>query len=343
MIKVGLIGFGVMGHMHLENYIRLQAEGVQVQLVAICDVQMEQLQHAHVKGNIDTDTDTTQIDLSVYQLYTDMEQMLTEQQLDVIDICLPTDLHAVLAVDILQRGYHVFIEKPMALTVAEAQTMTEAARHHNRHLMVGQCLRFWPAYEYLKETVDSGVFGQPLGAYLFRGGDLPSPWFLDGKRSKGAMLDMHIHDVDIVQYIFGMPDYVSSIARNVIPGSAYDMCSSNYVYADRKVINTQVDWTLRGDYGFSMVYRVNFEHGNLVYEQGKVHVHPNDDQGYIAELSPDMGYYRQLRYFIEHLLSGEPMDRATPESTLLSMELVEAEMTSADRAGERVALSKVTV
>jgi len=341
MVKVGLVGFGMMGHMHFENYVRLAAEGVDVQLVAICDVRIEELKYENVTGNIATDTDHAEMDLSAYHLYDDLEKMLADESLDVIDLTLPTDLHAPIACDLLARGYHVFCEKPMAIHTSAGQQMVDAAHAHQKQLMIGQCLRFWPAYEYLQKVVTEQSLGQVISATFFRGGATPKGWFVEKERSGGAMLDMHIHDVDIIQWVFGLPEHVSSIARNVVPGSGYDVVSTNYIYADGKVVNAQVDWTLQGDYGFEMSYRVNFEQGNLVFINDMVQVNPNNGAGYTAELSSDRGYYRQLRYFIECLIEGQPMSQATPESTLRSLQLVEAEMLSADLAGDKVSVAQV--
>lgn len=343
MLNIGLVGYGFMGHMHLENYVRMMREGMPIQVAAICDVRIDELKHEKVEGNISTETDTSPIDLSVFRLYKDLEDMLQNEKLDVIDITLPTDLHADIACNLLQWGYHVFCEKPMAINSDEAARMAETARTSRGKLMIGQCLRFWPAYVYLKETVDSGRFGQATGGYFFRGSEAPKGWLLQAKRSGGALLDMHIHDSDVIQWIFGMPEQVSTIARSCIPGSGYDIASTHYHYEDGKVLNAQVDWTLEGDFGFSMTYRVNFEKGNLVFENGKVKVHPSDAPGFVAELSDEMGYYPQLRYFLERVMNGEPIRRTTPESALLSVRLVEAEMLSASRNGEKVALSNVPV
>ncbi|MBW7454952.1 Gfo/Idh/MocA family protein [Paenibacillus sepulcri] len=336
MLKVGLIGFGFMGHMHMENYVRLQAEGVEVELVAICDLLIEELKHQKVEGNIATDSQIT--DLSKYRLYADIEEMLSSEQLDMVSITLPTYLHADLTCDLLGRGYHVLCEKPMALNSADGRRMIAAAEQSGKKLMIGQCLRFWPAYEYLKETVDSGRFGAATGGYFFRGGATPDGWFRIGEKSGGAMLDMHIHDTDAIHWIFGKPEKVLSMSRNVVPGSGYDIVSTNYSYADGKVINAQCDWTLQGDYGFSMVYRVNFEKGNIVFENNQVKVNPNDAPGFIAELSPDMGYYREIRYFVESVMNDTPITTAEPVSTLGSLEIIEAEILSADRRGEAVTL-----
>lgn len=331
MLKVALIGFGFMGHMHFENYVRLVAEGMPIQLVAICDLRIEELKKAGAGGNIATDQDV--YDLSPYRLYDNIDKMLENEQVDIVDITLPTPLHADLTCQLLERGLHVLCEKPVASQSADAWRMANTAERTGRTLMIGQCLRFWPAYEYLKECVEDGRYGAVTAGFFYRGSGLPSEWFLDGSKSGGCITDMHIHDADMIHWLFGKPDRVSTLARNVIPGSGYDTVSTHYMYEDGKVLNAQADWTLQGDYGFSMTYRVNFEGGNLVFENNVLKVNPNHAPGFIAELSTDMGYYREIKYFLESIIAGKPVSVCMPESAAGTLEIIEAEIRSADHAG----------
>jgi predicted dehydrogenase len=331
MLKVGLVGFGFMGRMHFDNYV-----GFPVRLAAVCDIRIEQLKDGKADGNMDTAKEV--YDLSAFRLYDELENMIAAEELDVIDLAVPTYLHSELACSLLKRGYHVLCEKPMARTSAEARKMIEAAVRSSKKLMIGQCLRFWPGYEYLKELVESGRFGQVTEGYFYRGSGSPKSWFLDEKLSGGAILDMHIHDSDMIQYLFGSPVRVSTLGRNVLPGTGYDICSTHYVYPDGKVINAQVDWTLEGDFGFYMGYRVNFEQGNVVFDGAKVRVHPNHAPGYEAELAADDGYYRELVYFLEGIVHDRELSVCLPESAAESLELVEAEVESAASGGEWVRL-----
>ncbi|CAM4208335.1 Gfo/Idh/MocA family oxidoreductase [Paenibacillus alkaliterrae] len=336
MLKVGLIGFGFMGRMHFDNYVRLMEEGAPVELISICDLRIEELKNGAAWGNIATKQNV--YDLSPYRLYDDIQTMLENEQLDIVDITLPTNLHADLACSLLERGIHVLCEKPVAGTAADGWRMAETAKNTGSTLMIGQCLRFWPAYEYLKSCVSDGRYGAVTAGSFFRGSGSPQGWFLDGSQSGGCILDMHVHDTDIVNWLFGKPEQVSTNARNVIPGSGYDIVSTNYIYPDGKVLNAQADWTLQGDFGFAMTYRVNFEGGNLVFENNQVKANPNDGPGFIAELSEDMGYYREIKYFIESVSKGEPVSICTPESAVESLEIVEAEIRSADKRGALEAL-----
>ncbi|CAH1219314.1 Gfo/Idh/MocA family oxidoreductase [Paenibacillus sp. JJ-223] len=331
MLKVGLVGFGFMGRMHFDNYVRLASEGEPVELVAICDLRIEELKSGKASGNMATEQEV--YDLSAYRLYDDIAAMLEQEELDIVDLTLPTPLHAEIARSILNKGIHVLCEKPVARHSADGWNMAETARKTGRTLMIGQCLRFWPAYAYLKSVVEDGRYGAVTGGYFFRGSGAPQDWFLDGEKSGGCILDMHIHDTDIVHWLFGKPDRVSTLARNVIPGSGYDAVSTHYAYSDGKVLNAQADWTLGGDYGFSMTYRVNFEQGNLVFENGELKVNPNNAPGFIPELSPESGYYHQLQYFIRSVAEGTSVATCTPESAVGSLEIVEAEIRSADERG----------
>ena len=119
----------------------------------------------------------------------------------MVDVCLPTDLHAEVTVAALEAGKHVLCEKPMALTVAECDRMVAAAKASGRFLMIAHCIRFWPEYIALKEIVDSGQYGKVTSALFRRISGLPkwSEWFPNPQRSGGAILDLHIHDVGLYQ------------------------------------------------------------------------------------------------------------------------------------------------
>lgn len=341
MLKIGLIGFGFMGKMHFDNYERLMKEGESIQLISICDLQIEELKNSSAEGNIATERDV--YDITSYKLYDDIDTMLDNEELDMVDIAIPTYLHAEIACKVLARGYHVLCEKPVAGSSADGWKMVEAAKQADRKLMIGQCLRFWPAYEYLKEAVAENRFGEVVSGSFFRGSAMPKGWYHDGSLSGGCLLDMHIHDTDIIQWVLGKPLKVSTVAKKVMPGSGYDNVSTNYIYADGKAINAQSDWRLEGDFGFEMTYRVNFEKANIVFKDNIVKVNPNDSEGYVVELSEDSGYYREIKYFIHSILEGTEITICSPESAVETLEIIEAEMRSADQLGETVELRQGSV
>ncbi len=340
MIRVGLIGLGVMGRGHLAVYERLAREGSDVKLVAVCDIVPSKLEGRDiVTGNMDTGT---ACNTAPYARYLDYNEMLQKEQLDYVDIALPTFLHSQAAVAAMEAGCHVLCEKPMARTLEQCEQMIDTARATGKRLMVAQCLRFWPAYEYLKECVDSGRYGAVTSAYFFRGGDTPrwswENWLLNDERSGGCLLDQHVHDVDMINHLFGVPDAVSTRAVNVIEGSGYDAVSTQYHYADGKVVCAEDDWTIGGEWGFDMLFRVNFRQGNVFFSHGKLRVCPADGPAIEPELPRDDGYYREIVAFTDALRTGGEVPRCAPESTRDTIAIALAEVDSADRHGAVIKL-----
>ena len=341
MMKVGLVGIGFMGRGHLDQYIRLASEGFDVKLAALCDVDTEKFTSFSSQGGNMGDLGQGTYDFTKYALYRTMDEMLEKEQLDYVDIALPTYLHAEYACKAMRAGVHVLCEKPMALTSAECQQMIDTARETDKRLMIGQCLRFWPAYEALKEYVVNGTFGRMKCAYFARHGGTPvwsyEDWLLDEKRSGGCLLDQHIHDVDMVNWLLGRPLAVSTLGVNQHPGAGFDAVSTQYLY-DGMVINTQDDWSMNGaDMPFKMLFRVNFERGALVFEDGKLMVYPNGEKAFEGP-EGDTGYYREIKYFVNRLKSGEAMDVAAMESTMQTIEIATAELESARQGGAWVKL-----
>lgn len=342
MLKVCVIGIGAMGSGHVINYVRLALEGAPVKLVALCDVDEGKFIGDFVKGNIEMGSKP--LDLGQFNLYTDYMEMIRIEQPDYVDIALPTYLHSEVTVACLNAGVHVMCEKPMARNVMECQAMIDASRINNKKLMISQCLRFWPAYEHLKMLVDSKKYGKAVCGSFFRGGSTPmwswQNWLLDGEKSGGCLLDQHIHDVDMINWLFGKPVSVSSIgAKNIKTKNGYDAVSTNYIYENNLILNAQDDWTINGDFGFNMIFRVNFENGSLhLLPDGKLMEYPHDGKAIDVELSPDDGYYREIKYFISALINNTPIVTADIESTMDTIEIAEAELASADRMGKVIEL-----
>ncbi|MCL1796263.1 MAG: Gfo/Idh/MocA family oxidoreductase [Clostridia bacterium] len=341
MIKVGLVGIGFMGRGHLDQYLRLENEGFDVKLVALCDVDTQKFTSFSSQGGNMGALGQGAYDFTKYALYEKMDEMLAKEHLDYVDIALPTHLHAEYACKAMRAGASVLCEKPMALTPDECQSMIDTANETGKRLMIAQCLRFWPAYEILKEYVVNQTFGKITCAYFARHGGTPvwsyEGWLLDETRSGGCLLDQHVHDVDMVNWLLGKPLAVSTLGVNRHPGGGFDAVSTQYRY-EGMVINTQDDWTMNGaDMPFQMLFRVNFERGALLFEGANVTVYPNGSKGFEV-VRADTGYYREIKYYINHLKSGETMSVATPESTKQTIEIATAERESARQGGAWVEL-----
>jgi predicted dehydrogenase len=346
VFKVGLAGLGAMGRGHLEQYLRLMREGAPVKLVALCDVDKGRFEAA-AAGTLNIEgVGKDKVDFSQFNLYTDIDEMIAKEALDYVDLVLPTYLHAEMSIRAMRAGLDALCEKPMALSPEECQKIIDVQRETGKQMMIAQCLRFWPAYETLKEYVDQGTFGKVTCAYFARHGGTPrgsfEEWLLDEKRSGGCLLDQHVHDVDMVGWLFGVPEAVSCRGVNMIPGAGFDAVSTNYRYADDKVINTQDDWCLNGKgVGFQMLFRVDFEKGQLIFDGGKLIVNPNDEPALQLDLPADNGYYREIRYFLDRLADRRPIQTAPLASTRDTIRIATAERLSAQRKGAWVELSEV--
>jgi predicted dehydrogenase len=155
-ISIGILGLGFMGRTHLQALQSLP----HVEVTAVMSRNPERLAGnlADVAGNLGTSGAV--FDLSKCRKYTSPQELVSDPDLHAIDICLPTHLHASLAIDALARGLHVLVEKPMALDYAQAMRMCDAAEKHGRTLMVAHVLRFLDAYEKLTGIVREGRLGK---------------------------------------------------------------------------------------------------------------------------------------------------------------------------------------
>jgi predicted dehydrogenase len=286
-----------MGRGHFEQYQRLMEEGEPVKLVALCDTDPKKFRDDHVQGGNLGELGKLKYDFSQYTIYSDFEDMIASEQMDFVDIVIPTYLHSQYACRAINAGFHVFCEKPMALNPAQCNRMIEASNATGKKLMIGQCLRFWPEYEELKRCISGGEFGAPISAYFFRGGGPPlwsyQDWYMDENRSGGCLLDQHIHDVDMVNYLFGLPLAVSSVGRNVHPGAGYDAVSTHYRFEGDFIVNAQDDWSMV-EVPFSMAFRVNMERGALVFENNALTIYPVGKASVNFE-GGEMGYYKELK------------------------------------------------
>lgn len=331
MLNVAIIGYGgIAKAAHVPAYIALEKEK-KARLVAGCDIDPARFTQK-MKINIGS---SDGIEAPIQQ-YTDINKMLLKESIDMVDICLPTPLHMPVAADMLRRGYHVLCEKPMCRTFDQAKKLLETAKTAKGKLMIGQCLRFFPEYDFLKQAVDSGEFGKPVSAVFRR---LSAPpvwafenWYMDIEKSGGCMLDMHIHDIDMARYLFGEPDAVTCMKQDIYSG--FDVVHSHLFYEDLPVLAIG-DWSLTG-MDFTADYLVGFEKATLISENGGVTICPRDGEKYRHELTPPNGYEREITYFVDAILSGVSIEKNPPESAATTLQLMEALKKSALSGGEKI-------
>ena len=330
MVRVGIVGFGFMGRQHLLCYRGLRG----VRVAAICDSDKKRLcKTQKITGNIRRTG--TSLDLTDVALYTDFDKMLAEQQLDAVSITLPTFMHKDSTVKALESGVHVLCEKPMATSVEQCEEMISAAKANKRILQIGHCIRFWPEYAKAKEIVDSGKFGKVLSATFRRISAVPGwswkNWLIHAKQSGGAIMDLHIHDADFVQYLFGLPAAVKSQAV-VGPSGGFDYVSTQYVYDDRKAVVAEGGFVMSPDFKFEMSFVISLEKATVVYDCR----HTPALQLCLVKggcITPKVergdGWSREIEHFVKKVKGKKVPNIITPIDSLNAVKIVLAEKQSA--------------
>lgn len=322
MIKVGLIGCGFMGAMHANCYKNI--DGVKV--TALADVRKEKAEE------LAFGTDAA--------IYGDGKDLIEKADVDIIDICLPTFLHAEYALLAMDKVKYLFVEKPVALTNEQATKMFEKSKKTGCQVQVGQVIRFWDEYVELKNIIESGKYGRVINANFRRLSPRPTwgwkAWLLDDKLSGGAAQDLHIHDTDYVLSVFGSPEKIYS-AKNVA-GEKNSYINTLMLYKDFTV-TVEGTWDLPATRPFEASFRVVFEKATVENAGGKFMLYTDGkaeeikiekkklaggvEGGNISDLG---GYYNELVYFTDKAKSGEKIEKATLCAAAKSLEFVLGEI-----------------
>lgn len=306
--RVAVVGFGFMGRTHAAAWKSLRG----AEVVAVCDANLAQLT-ATVKGNLAGVATENALPESA-RIWDDFDRMLAAGGIDVVDITLPTPLHAPFACKALAAGCHVLCEKPMALTVEDCDRMLAAARKAHRLLLVAQCVRFFPEYAYLAEVVRSGRYGKVLAADFTRYMAAPkwSPkggsWLLDEAKSGGLYLDAHIHDVDFIRSILGDPQSFQSVAHRAQAGYV-DHLVTTYTFADGAVVTSSCSWAATDALTFDAAARVFLEKATIYLGgayKAPLTVYPSGRKPFTPKLSSESGYALEIAYFLSLVRGRTP-------------------------------------
>lgn len=320
MLKVGLIGCGGMGTNHALCYGALRDT---VELVAVADLDYEKAKSVSEKVG--------------GKIYKTGEELLQNAELDMVDICLPTYLHTKHAVIAMEKGLNVFMEKPACLNQEEAELLLETQKKTGAKVQIGQVIRFWDEYVWTKKMKDEGTYGKLLSAVFTRLSANPKwsweNWYNDSEKSGSMALDLHIHDVDFIRYLMGGdPDSLTSSAARNAEGVIQQIFTT-YQYGDT-VITSEGCWDYPDKFPFSMWFRVKFEKATVVLDQDGFNVYTDDgkfqpelnkeyerDEDVGTNISSLGAYYNEIKYFTDHLMSGEPIEVAPLCEAVRSLEL----------------------
>jgi len=194
-LRFGLIGCGRVAPRHAESIVQSPA----AVLAAVADVRASRAERFAAQYHA--------------VAYTDYRRVIERPDIDVVNICTPSGLHAGMAIEAMRAGKHVIVEKPMALSLADANAMIRTAEETGRKLCVVLQNRYNPPMQDLKRVVDSGRLGRLLlGNATVRWyrpqeyyeDEWHGTWTMDG----GALMNQSIHHIDALQWLMGAPQSV---------------------------------------------------------------------------------------------------------------------------------------
>ena len=341
MVNVGIIGLGFMAAMHIRAYRQIP----NARISAICNPSGKRLDGdlSDVAGNL-AEAEPLHLDMSEIRPYCDIDAFLADESIDLVDICSPTKAHVSQCIAALDAGKHVICEKPLARTPAEVRKIVDAATTSRGFFMPAMCLRFWPEWSHLKQIVDAGTYGKILSARFRRVAEAPA-WglhnYLDGKASGGGLLDLHIHDSDFVNFLFGRPKAVFSQGYSLLSGCV-DHVVSQYVVENGAVVSAEGSWAMTPGFGFNMAYTATFEEATLDYdfareEEALKLYRPDQDCETIKFKESKDGYFGELTHLLDCIESSTPPSVVTPADGLIASEICDAEERSV-AAGKLISL-----
>jgi predicted dehydrogenase len=299
MLHIGIAGVGGLGQLHLKNY--LARPDVAVTALAT---------RTGTVHNVDTNLGAghPSFDIGSIRCDTGYESLCDDPAIDVVSVNLPTDLHAAAVIRALENGKHVFSEKPMALAADDARAMIAAAETADRRLMIGHCLRFAPVYLAAEKVIRGGAYGRPLLARFTRSGGIPTwgsqNWFQDPARSGGAVVDLHIHDIDLCVWWWGRPQSITAT------GVDANLVHSAWRYADGPAVQFESTWEPATSSPFRYSFQVVFEHATLMFDSRNDHglQLARDKEVVPVDVAEGCPYAAEDNYFLDVVIDGKGQD-----------------------------------
>lgn len=326
-MKVGVVGCGGMGTTH---YLSLKALSSQMDLevIALADCRKEFLDKASSYFP----------EARTYEFGMDL---IEKEQLDIVHICLPSYLHVSHAVAAMEKGMNVLVEKPVCLTREDAQLILETEKRTGVKAMVGQVVRSFDEYRYLKQVYENKTFGNLKSIVMQRiSGDVRwgfEDWFHDEEKSGSVVLDLHVHDLDFLRYMLGEPDSFD------VRATAFDSGMINQIITTYEFGNVFVTaegvWDVSPSLKFKAGFRACFDEATVVFDgshRPSLAVYRKDGTVEEPELCPEytktsdaaginisnLGpYYTEIKYFIQCVKEDKPVEVAPISEGVKSVEI----------------------
>ena len=303
-VRIGMVGAGRVGRVHAHSISRHLPGG---EIAVVVDPNLESRQALAEQ-------------FSIPAQYSSLEEGLERENLDAVVITTPTPMHASLAVLAAGHGVHVFLEKPMALNLAECDAIIDACQRNKVLLQLGFMRRFDPEFASAAQRIQAGEIGQPMMIKsLTHGPGLPPPWARDLRTSNGLLAEVNSHDWDTLRWLMGA-DYARVYAETAnLKGPALQVDTPDFY--DNALVNVRFTSGALGmisgicpcSYGYDARVEIYGDKGIMTIGelQGQgITVCTDRDQGLLSPIYrtwPERfawGYIYEMEHFLECILNG---------------------------------------
>ncbi len=315
-VKTAIVGLGFIGMTHFKGHIG----SPNIELCASVDVNEELGKRISSQYNIN--------------YYPTLDDLLQNEDVDMVDICVPTWLHEDYVIKAAQKGKHVLCEKPVTFTLESFDRILKAVTDSNVRFMVAQVTRFWPEYVRIKELYDKGEFGSIKLVSARRISEVPnwSSWYKDPNKSGGALFDLMLHDLDYLVYLFGEPKTVYSNGKQSETG-CWDYVQANIQFKDDIYAAVESSNAAFGNFPFTMSFFLfgsnmiaNYElkAGHNIDTIGKRDLFTyTESSGEVKQKVNEYDPYTfEINYFADCIINNKPCDIVSIESSRKTLELV---------------------
>lgn len=258
-LRFGIIGCGVIGPTHAKAIEAI----ADAELVAVADIVPERAERLAGK-------------YEGVKAYSNYQEMLEKEELDVVDVCTPSGMHAAHAIDVLESGRHVIVEKPVDIQLDRIDRLIDVQRHSRLKVAVISQHRFSPDVQKVKRAVEAGVLGRITmansytpwwrSAEYYRSGDWRGTWELDGG---GALMNQSIHYIDLIQWVTGgvasIRAYMDTLAHDI---EVEDVASATVRYKSGAL--GVIQGTTAANPGLAQRFEVFGDAGCVVVEGSKI-------------------------------------------------------------------------
>lgn len=330
MLKVAILGAGTMGRVHSMSYTNIK----ETKVTAVYDINEERaMAIAAINGA---------------NSYTDFDKMLNKEEIDIVDVCLPTYLHKEYSLKAISMNKHVFCEKPIALNIEDARMMVHEAKNKGVKFSVGHVVRFFPAYYKAVQVIKQGKIGTPKLLRTTRTGAYPSwswnNWYSNYSLSGGPIVDLIIHDFDWIRYNFG--DVLRVYARDLYNKNLdkKDHCLVTLRLKNGMIAHVEGSWAYPKGSIFGMTFEIVGTSGQIEFdsrESSPIKKHKIEGSSLKTSLesplfSDEEPYTAEIQEFVNCIIENrEP--KISGEDAIKALEISLAAVESA-RSGKPVCI-----